>query len=60
MAVDAKDYRIAKVVRSEGGQLILICNACGFLISEDGQYEDREHYCALCMSGKCQTKFKAR
>jgi len=36
----------------------LLCNGCGITIAEGTKHEDREHYCTMCMSGNCKTKFK--
>ena len=51
-------YKEAIVSLSSDGQTNLHCNNCNVVIEEGGVYEDRVHYCALCMSGKCSTKYK--
>lgn len=51
-------YLQATVSSSINEKLNLHCSNCHIVIEEGGIYEDRVHYCALCMSGKCTTKYK--
>lgn len=46
------------VVEFKGEIAVLLCNGCGITIAEGAKHEDREHYCAMCMSGNCKAKFK--
>lgn len=58
MPTDKKIYEEANVSLSSDGQTNLHCSNCDVVMEEGGVYEDRVHYCALCMSGKCTTKYK--
>lgn len=48
------------IVKFNGGNGALLCNGCRVIITEGTKHEDREHYCTMCMSGNCKTKFKER
>jgi len=45
-------------VKWNNGEGALLCNGCGVVLATGFDHEDREHYCSLCMSGKCQTKYR--
>ncbi|RAU17311.1 hypothetical protein DN062_13645 [Nitrincola tibetensis] len=47
------------IVKTEGPVATLFCNGCGVEISQSTKHEDRQHFCIMCMSGNCKTKFKA-
>ncbi|WP_372983275.1 hypothetical protein [Marinobacter sediminum] len=48
------------IVKFEGDVGVLLCNGCGVVIAEGKKHEDREHNCAMCMSGNCKAKFEKR
>ena len=50
-------YKVAQV-KFNGGRGALLCDGCDVIIAYGTEHEDRKHYCTMCMSGKCGTKFK--
>ena len=46
------------VVKFNNGNGALLCNQCDVIIAYGFEHEDREHYCPMCMSGKCTTRNK--
>lgn len=52
-----KEYKHARV-KFNNGNGALLCNACDVIIAYGFDHEDREHYCAMCMSSKCTTRNK--
>ena len=46
------------IVKFNNGNGALLCNGCSIIIAYGIEHQDREHYCAICMSGNCKTKFK--
>ena len=46
------------IVKFNNGNGALLCNACDVIIAYGSKHEDREHYCPMCMSGKCTTRNK--
>jgi len=49
-----KPYKHADV-RFNNGNGALLCNNCSVIIAYGHEHEDREHYCTMCMSGKCNS-----
>ena len=50
-----KQYKVAQV-KFNGGRGALLCDGCDVIIAYGFEHEDRKHYCAMCMSGKCTTR----
>jgi len=46
------------IVKFNNGTGALLCNGCSTIIAYGIEHQDREHYCTMCMSGNCKTKFK--
>jgi len=46
------------IVKFNNGNGALLCNGCSTILAYGFKHEDREHYCTMCMSGNCKTKFK--
>jgi len=46
------------IVKFDNGNGALLCNGCSIIIARGFEHQDREHYCTMCMSGNCKTKFK--
>ena len=53
----ASKYKVAQV-KFNGGRGALLCDGCDVIIAYGFEHEDRKHYCPMCMSGKCGTKFE--
>ena len=50
-------YKVAQV-KFNSGNGALLCDGCSVIIAYGFEHEDRKHYCPMCMSGKCGTKFE--